>query len=72
VRTPAFSQERLKRRSAKSNGSLSFTFTDGILNGSGFVQNGADIIDPCLQEADNYKEAAVNINRCNEIKLCFL
>jgi hypothetical protein len=30
VSTPAFSQERLKRRSAKSKGSLSFTFTDGI------------------------------------------
>lgn len=28
--TPAFSQERLKRRSATSDGSFSFTFTEGI------------------------------------------
>ena len=62
MRTPAFSQDLLKRRSAKSNGSLSFTLTDGILKIVQVVGYQAQKQTAPLLEPDNYKEAVLNIN----------
>ncbi len=62
MRTPAFSQDLLKRRSAKSNGSLSFTFTDGILKIVQVVGFWAQYYTAPLFEPNNYKEAILNIN----------
>ena len=69
MRTPAFSQDLLKRRKAKSKGSLSFTFTDGILEIVQFVGFQAKNRPAPLFEPDNYKEAVLNINCQIQIKL---